>query len=48
MKRYKPNPKHKHILRQRTLIDSSVLKCRCGLRFEFNIKKFQYVEAQSF
>ncbi len=36
--------KHKHLLKQRNILDGSILKCNCGLTFIWNPLKFEYEE----
>lgn len=38
----KRKEKHKHLLNQRNFLDASVLKCRCGLTFEWSIIEQKY------
>ena len=39
--------KHKHKLKQRCILDSSILKCDCGLTFVWNIKNREYEELKT-
>lgn len=38
--------KHIHILKQKNILDSSYLKCKCGLAFQWHPLKFRYIEVK--
>lgn len=40
----KTQTKHIHILKQNNILDASILKCKCGLTFEWIIPKQCYKE----